>query len=147
MLIIAALVGALTLAAGGPAATPYEPFPEYESVQEVPVVGSLDSDTPHLGPPPRSAVRLAAHYVRISQGASNVRCAGVPGGLIACRARLTGAGALIVATLALIPKGRFGVQVAGCETTRLISGRLSEAPCFDFTFAFDKWQSGPPQIP
>jgi hypothetical protein len=144
--IIAAVAAGLVLADGGSGATAYERFPEYESVQEVPVVGSLDSHAPRLGAPPRSAVRLAAHYLRISQDASNVRCHGVPGNLIVCRVHLTGLGATIVARVALTPKGRFRDLIAGCETTRLINGRLSEAPCFDFTYSFNKWQAGPPQI-
>jgi len=57
-LLLAVLLSAST---DGGSATAYERFPEYESVQEVPVVGSLASHTPRLGPPPRSAVRLAAH--------------------------------------------------------------------------------------
>lgn len=147
-MLAAAAVG-LAFACGGSSQAAYEPFPEYENVEEVPVVGSLDSDKPRVGPPPpRSAVRLAAHYLRISRASSKVRCHGIPGGLIACRVHIADFQATIAARLTLTPEGNSRDRILRCETTRLIEGRLSEAPCFDFTvWIFNKWQAGPPQIP
>lgn len=146
--VTAALAAGLVLAWGGSSATAYEAFPEYQNVEEVPVVESLDADSPRTGPPPpQAAVRLAAHYLRISQESSNVRCHGISGYLIACRVHITGSGATIAAKLTLIPVGKFRDRITRCETTRLISGRLSEATCFDFAvWSFNKWQAGPPRL-
>jgi hypothetical protein len=147
--VLAAAAVGLAFACGGSSQAAYEPFPEYENVEEVPVVGSLDRDKPRVGPPPpRSAVRLAAHYLRISRASSNVRCHGIAGGLIACRVHIADPQATIAARLTLTPEGKYRDRILRCETTRLIEGRLSEAPCFDFTvWIFNKWQAGPPQIP
>lgn len=147
--VLAATMVGLAFACGGSSQAAYEPFPEYENVEEVPVVASLDSDKPRVGPtPPRSAVRLAAHYLRISQESSNVRCHGIPGGLIACRVHIADSQTRIAARLTLTPEGNYRDRILRCETIRLIEGRLSEAPCFDFTvWIFNKWQAGPPQIP
>ena len=83
-----------------------------------------------------------------SQESSNVRCHGIPGGLIAYRVHIADSQTTIATRLTLTPEGNYRDRILRCETIRLIEGRLSEAPCFDFTiWIFNKWQAGPPQIP
>jgi hypothetical protein len=143
-----ALLALLFIAGWGssPAAS-YEPFPEYEKPSEVPVVGKLAPKTTRSGAPPaRPVVRLATHYLEISNGASHVRCHGIRGGLIACPTHISVSTSAVAAKLIVEPIANEHYLVGRCETMRLLHGRLSEGTCFSFVFDFNKWQQGPPDL-
>jgi hypothetical protein len=144
---VTALLALLLFGFGDSRAASDEPFPEYEKPSEVPVVGKLAPKTTRSGPPPaRPVVRLATHYLEISNGASHVRCHGIRGGLIACRAHISLSSSAVAAKLIVEPIANEHYLVGRCETVRLIQGRLSEGACFSFVFAFNKWQQGPPHL-
>jgi hypothetical protein len=144
---VTAVLALLLINWGSSHAAGYEPFPEYEKPSEVPVVGKLAPKTTRSGPlPARPVVRLATRYLEISSGASHVRCHGIRGGLIACRAHISVPTSAIAAKLTVEPIANEHYLVGRCETVRLIHGRLSEGACFSFVFAFNKWQQGPPHL-
>lgn len=123
-------------------ASAVELFKEYEHPSEVPVIGHADPAQARSGPPPaRPLVHLAAHYLRISREASNVRCHGIPGYLIACRAQLEDH--WVVARLTISPLRGDRDNVVRCETLRKLSGPLTAGACWDFTWSFDQWQNPP----
>ncbi len=140
-MILLALLGL-----GASAASGYDPFVEYEHADEVPVVGRAEPKGSRHGPvPPRPLVRLATHYLRISEDPSDVSCHRVRGYLIACRAHLN---EWVAARLLIHPSGRNRDFIIRCETLRsLRPGPVSDAACFDFTvWEFDQWMAGPPSV-
>lgn len=145
---VTAALSLLLIGWGSSHAASYEPFPEYEKPSEVPVVGKVAPKTTRSGPPPaRPVVRLATHYLEVSDGASHVRCHGIRGGLIACHARISVSSEAAVAARLIVEPIESQHYLAGrCETIRLLQGQLSEAPCFSFVFSFNKWQQGPPDL-
>jgi hypothetical protein len=144
---VTALLALLLIGWGSSHAASYEPFPEYEKPSEVPVVGKLAPKTTRSRPPPaRPVVRLATRDLEISNGASHVRCHGIRGGLIACRAHISVSTSAVAAKLIVEPIASEHYLVGRCETMRLLHGRLSEGICFSFLFEFNKWQQGPPDF-
>lgn len=111
----------------------YEAFPNYPTVSEVPIVGQFPSKASRHGPIPAPRwVRLTTRNVRIF-GASDVRCHGISGRLVACRAHL---GESVGVRLLVRPLRRFKEIVESCQT---LSGTLNTGACFDYTVWEFNW--------
>ena len=111
----------------------YEPFPDYRTVGEVPIVGHFPSKASRRGPrPTRAWVELTKRNLR-AMGASKIECHGLPGRLVACRARI----APSVRARVIVRHAKHGAQlIASCQT---LSGTLNAAACFDFTVWEFNW--------
>jgi hypothetical protein len=139
--VLLGLVGSV-VAGGRACAVADEPFPQYETVKEVPIVGHFPSKDSRRGPPPtRSWVRTTVHNLRVV-GASRVLCHGILGELVACRVHIDDSvAARILVTLA----GRDQEFIGSCQT---LSGSLTTGPCFDFmAWEFNLTEQGPPPLP
>jgi hypothetical protein len=108
-------------------------FPNYPTVSEVPLVGHFPAKASRHGPIPTPRwVRLTTRNVRIF-GGSDVRCHGIPGRLVACRAHL---GKSVGVRLLVRTLPRFKEIVASCQT---LSGTLNTGACFDYTVWEFNW--------
>jgi hypothetical protein len=131
----------LSVALSATASARVELFREYEKPSEVPVIGKAPPRANRSNRRPAlPLVRLATHYVEISNEASNVRCHGVSGRLVSCRAHLND---WVVARLTISPIGEWRDNAIRCETLRKLDGPLTAGACWDFMWSFNQWQNPP----
>src|SRR6185503_12394765 len=102
-----------------------EPFPEYPTVEEVPVVGHFPAKASRHGPRPTQRwVRSTKRNLR-GFGARRIRCHGLPGRLVGCKAQIPPS----VGARLIIRRASGGGQfIAACQT---LSGTLTAGACFD----------------
>lgn len=118
-----------------------EPFPDYPSVEEVPIVGQFPPKASRHGPVPDPAwVRFTKQNLR-AYGASDIRCHGLRGQLVGCKAQIPQS---VGARLIIRRAARGGQFIASCET---LSGTLNDGACFDFTVWVFNWSERDPTAP
>jgi hypothetical protein len=118
-----------------------EPFPEYPTVEEVPVVGHFPAKASRHGPRPTPTwVRSTKRNLR-GFGASRIRCHGLPGRLVGCKALIPQS---VGARLIIRRASHGGQLVASCQT---LSGTLTAGACFDFTVWVFNWSERDPTVP